>query len=301
MNVSIICPLYNAEKYIINLNDSIKMQKNVDIESMHYVLTESKDKSEDILKNIKAQYSIVRRTDFSHSLTRENQAIKSLGDIIVFITQDVIIKDDLWLYNLIKDIISGKCEAAFSRQICKYKGIERYIRSKNYPDYSRIVSKRDIDRLGLMTFFFSDASSAIRQDIFKKLNGYDNKNLIINEDMYFAYKLIMNGYKIKYCSDSVVIHSHKFTYKQLFNRYFDIGVFFADNKYFLNYSSNQSGMNLAKCIFFKSIEKKDFSTMFTMFPNFSSRFIGMQLGKRYKKLPKKLIKKFCLNRYYWKI
>ena len=31
------------------------------------------------------------------------------------------------------------------------------------------------------------------------LNYYDNKNLSINEDMYIAYKLITNDYKIKYC------------------------------------------------------------------------------------------------------
>jgi rhamnosyltransferase len=299
MNISIICPLYNAEKYILNLNQSLKMQKNVDIESIYYVLTESKDNSKDILKNIKANYHVINKKNFSHSLTRERQAMKSSGDIIVFITQDVIIEDDLWLYNLTKDIVNGKCEAAFSRQICKYNGIEKYIRSKNYPNYSRIVSNQDISRLGLMTFFFSDASSAVRKDIFKKLNGYDNKNLIISEDMYLAYKLIMNGYRIKYCADSVVIHSHKFTCKQLFNRYFDTGVFFADNINLSNYSSNQSGMRLASSVFSKSMKSKDFFTIFNMFPNFISRFIGMQLGKRYKTLPRKLVKSCSLNKSYW--
>ncbi|WP_039657090.1 glycosyltransferase family 2 protein [Clostridium tyrobutyricum] len=300
MNISVICPLYNAEKYIVNLDKSIRMQKNVDIESICYVLTESKDKSEDILNDIGASYHIIKKDEFSHSLTRENQAMKSLGNIVVFITQDVIIEDNLWLYNLTRCIIDGNCEAAFSRQICKYSGMERYIRLKNYPNKSRIVSKDDIHKLGLMTFFFSDASSAVNREIFKKLNGYDNKNLIISEDMYLAYKLIMNGYRIKYCADSVVIHSHKFTCKQLFNRYFDTGVFFTDNSYLSNYGSSQSGMSLAKSVFSNSIKTKDFSAMLNMFPNFASRFIGMQLGKRYKSLPKKLVKNSSLNKGYWK-
>lgn len=300
MNVSIICPLYNAEKYILNLDKSIKMQENVDIESISYILTKSGDRSEDILKKIEANYHVIEKKEFSHSLTREKQATKSLGDIIVFVTQDVIIENKLWLYNLVRDIIDGKCEAGFSRQVCKYNGIEKYIRSKNYPDYSRIVSKEDIPKLGLMTFFFSDASSAVRKDIFKKLNGYDNKNLIISEDMYLAYKIIINGYKIKYCADSVVTHSHEFTCKQLFNRYFDTGVFFTDNNFLSNYSSNQSGISLAKSVLFNSVKKKDFSTMFRMVPNFASRFIGMQLGKKYKKLPKILIRNFSLNKNYWK-
>ena len=300
MNISVICPLYNAEKYIVNLDKSIRMQKNVDIESIYYVLTESKDRSEDILNDIGANYNSIKKDEFSHSLTRENQAMKSSGDIVVFISQDVIIEDNLWLYNLTRDIMDGKCDAAFSRQVCKCGGIEKYTRDKNYPNKSRIVSKEDISKLGLMTFFFSDASSAVKRAIYKEVNGYDNKNLIINEDMYLAYKLIMNGYRIKYCSDSVVIHSHKFTCKQLFNRYFDTGVFFTDNSYLSDYGSNQSGMSLAKSVFFNSIKTKNFSTMFNMFPNFASRFIGMQLGKRYKSLPKKLVKSSSLNKNYWK-
>ena len=49
-----------------------------------------------------------------------------------------------------------------------------------------------------MTFFFSDAASAIKTDVYKKLNGYDGKDLLTNEDMYLAYKLINNGYRISY-------------------------------------------------------------------------------------------------------
>lgn len=282
MNVSIICPLYNAEKYIRNLDKSVKDQKKVQIESVKYVLTEGNDNTENILKRIKANYDKIGKKEFSHSLTREKAAMNANGDIIVFISQDVIIKDELWLYNLIKGIVDGDCEAAFSRQVCEASGVERYIRPINYPEESRIVSRKDIERLGLMTFFFSDASSAILRKTFVELNGYDNKNLSINEDMYIAYKLIMNDYKIKYCSKSIVIHSHKFTCKQLFKRYYDTGKFLAENKYLLKYGANKSGIKLAKLVLFNSLKSKDYMTLFNIIPNFASRFLGMQLGKRCK-------------------
>ena len=76
-----------------------------------------------------------------------------------------------------------------------------------------------------MTFFFSDASSAILKDVFIKLNGYDNKDLPTNEDMYFAYKLIMNGYRIEYASKSKIIHSHDLSFNETVKRYSDIGKF----------------------------------------------------------------------------
>lgn len=220
MKIDVICPLYNAEKYIEKLDDSIKKQQKVELNQIRYVLTKSNDKTEETLKKIKANYKQIETKDFSHSLVREKEAFDSQSDIVVFITQDIIIEDNMWLYKLVKDIENGKCEASYSKQICNNNSIEKYTRELNYPEESRFVTKDDIDKLQLRTFFFSDASSAIKRETFIKLNGYDNKNLPINEDMYIAYKLIMNGYTIKYCEDSQVIHSHNFTLKQIYDRYY---------------------------------------------------------------------------------
>ena len=112
MNIDIICPLYYAEKYIENLDANIKKQKNVDINSIRYVLTKSEDKTEEILKHIQAVYKVIEPQEFSHSLTREKEAFESEADILVFITQDIIIKDDMWLYYLVKDIENRKCDAS---------------------------------------------------------------------------------------------------------------------------------------------------------------------------------------------
>lgn len=282
MNISVICPLYNAERYIENLHKSVVMQKNVDIESIKYILTECNDNTEEKLNEIGTNYEKIKKDEFSHSLTRERVALRSKGVIIVFISQDIIIRDELWLYNLTKDIIDGNCEAAFSRQICENNSIEKYTRENNYPDKSRIVSKNDIKELGLITFFFSDASSAVSKEVFTKLNGYDNKNLIINEDMYFAHKLIMNNFRIKYCSNSIVIHSHKFTLKQLYKRYYDTGVFFSKNNYLEKYNANKSGIISAKYVFKRAIEEKNYRVLFSVVPNFGTRFLGMKVGKKAK-------------------
>ena len=53
--------------------------------------------------------------------------------------------------------------------------------------------------IGLGRFGKSLATSLAEQgkDVFVKLGGYDGKNLPINEDMYIAYKLIQNDYRIK--------------------------------------------------------------------------------------------------------
>ena len=280
MKVDIICPLYEAENYILNLNDSLLKQENVNINKIQYVLTKSKDNSEKILKENKFNYILIDKKDFSHSLTREKEAMKSKSDIIVFISQDIVIENTDYLYNLVNPIINGEADACYSRQLTKYDNIEKYTRESNYPDKSIIKTKDDIEKLGLKTFFFSDASSAVNAKVFKKLNGYDGKNLPINEDMYFAYKLIMNGYKIKYCADSVCYHSHNFKLKELYDRYKLTGRFFKENSYIDDFGTNKSGGGLAKYILKRAIKDKNIKVLIRFVPDMAARYIGMKVGKR---------------------
>ena len=205
--------------------------------------------------------------------------MESDADILVFITQDIVIEEDLWLYNLTKSILKDECEAAFSRQITKYNNIEKYTREKNYPKESYIVSKKDLSIMGLRTFFFSDASSAIKTNIFKELNGYDKKNLPISEDMYIAYKIIMNNYRIKYESDSIVYHSHQFKLKELYDRYKLTGKFFKQNSYLANYGTNKSGGGLAIYILKRAIQDKNIKVLIRFPFDMGARFIGMKVGK----------------------
>lgn len=297
MKISIICPLYNAKNYLKILHEKLLAQENIDSYEVEikYVLTECKDNTEELLKEINADYKKIKKEEFSHSKTREDMAFSIETDIIVFISQDVKMKNEKWLTNLVTPIIKGEAEASFSRQLPENNTIEKYVREKNYPAQCRVVSKNDIDRLGVLTFFYSDASSAIKASVYKELNGYDGKRLIINEDMYLAEKLINAGYKIKYCADSEIYHSHVFTLKELYERYFDTGVFFKQNSQFLNYKSNESGMALAKYVFKSALKEKNISVLINILPNFGARFIGNELGKRYDKLSKNFVNNSSLS------
>ncbi|MDD7792745.1 glycosyltransferase [Clostridium sp. 'White wine YQ'] len=298
--IDLICPLYKAEKYIEDLHKSLLMQSGSFDLNIKYVLTKvEKDNTENILKRINAHYKAIKPEEFSHSLTREKEAFESNGDVIVFITQDIIIRDSSWLEKLTSPIIRKECEASFSRQICENKSIERYTRINNYPEDSRIVSKDDIERLGIMTFFFSDAASAVDNKIFKELNGYDAKNLLTNEDMYFAHKLINSGYRIKYCADAQVIHSHDYKFSELFKRYFDQGVFLKQNSYLAKYRANESAFKLLRLVLVKSLVEGNLKAFFNVIPNFAARFLGNSYGKKYDKLSRNKIKKYSSNKYYW--
>src|SRR5574344_48100 len=112
MTIDIICPLYNAEKYIDDLQKSIEMQKNVKINTIRYIITKGKDNTEQKVKNISnCIYHVIESSEFSHSLVREKEAYNCKGDILVFITQDVKIEKDDWLEKLVSPIEKGECDA----------------------------------------------------------------------------------------------------------------------------------------------------------------------------------------------
>jgi rhamnosyltransferase len=286
MGIDIICPLYNAEKYVESLQKGIETQDTYEnVKNIRYIITKGNDSTEEIVnkiskRNNKVVSKIIEPQEFSHSLTREKEAFECDSDILVFITQDIIIPKSDWLSNLVKPIINNEVDATYSRQICNdKKTIEYYTRQKNYPNESKIKTKKDIETSGINAFFYSDASSAIKKDTFIKLNGYDGKKLPTNEDMYIAYKLITNGYKIKYCADSEVIHSHRFTLKETYNRYKLYGKFLKQEPQ-LNVKSTKAGSGLAKFIIIQSIKDKNIGIIFKFLPDMVARVLGMKVGKK---------------------
>ncbi len=73
MIISIICPIYNGQEYIENLHNNILNQDLSQGQSIEilYALTRCSDKSEEILKSLQCDYTLIEPKDFSHSTTRE--------------------------------------------------------------------------------------------------------------------------------------------------------------------------------------------------------------------------------------
>lgn len=223
MKVSVICPVYNGESYLKNLFSKIREQENIDFIEIIIPVSKSNDNSlEEAKKYANLAYEV---SDFNHAKTRHEAALKANGDYLIFITQDIIPADNLWLYNLIKDL-NEVVVAAFSKQIAykEHGEIEKLIRDFNYPDTKRVCNKENAKINGRKNIFYSDASSGILKTEFFKLGGYD---FIVptNEDVILANNIIKNGKSFIYEPDSKVYHSHKLSLKDTYKRYEAIGKF----------------------------------------------------------------------------
>ena len=282
MTIDILCPLYGASGCFSTLMEGIRRQKGVEIGRIIFPVTESADDTRALAASVPDAVVLdVKKADFSHSLTRERAMAYATADVVVFLTQDVVLSDEYALKNLV-ECIGGQVIHAFARQLTKSRGIEKYTREKNYPAQSYTMTAADIEKEQIKAFYSSDACAAYDRKKFLELGGFDGKVLQFSEDMYFCRKALLAGYAIRYCAESVVVHSHNLTLRQLYRRYYDQGVFFAQNPEFSQYKTTSSGLSLALYILGQALRHFDFPVLIRWLPNMAARYLGMRKGKRQK-------------------
>ncbi len=280
-SITVVCPLYNGRKYVEYLNTEINKQININIIDVLYIITKTNDGTEEYLESIGAKYKSIDKDDFSYSLTRE-LILKEwvTTEKVIMISQDIKFVNNEVFSHLVKAIDTEGVAYAFSRQIADNNSIEKYIRKNNYPMESYCISSNDIQRLGLKAFFASDVCCIINRDVFIKLNGYDQQNIPMNQEMYYSKKLLENGYKIMYCADSKIIHYHNYTLKELDKRYFLVGQFFAQYPEFKKYKAESTGLKLAFKVFFSALFDFNLPVVFRAFPDMLTRYMAKRRGEK---------------------
>lgn len=297
---SIIIPTLNAGHLLADLVNRLRGQITVPDEII-VIDSSSTDNTVEVAKRLGCTTISIPRLEFNHGGTRNAAALEAKGDILVFLTQDALPVDHLFLGELLRPIIQENVAATYARQIpnATARAAEKFARAFNYPDTTTLRTKNDIPLLGIKAYFFSNVASAIRKDIFLK-NGMFRDDVIMNEDMLFCAKLLNSDYSIKYCAKSKVYHSHNYSPAQTFQRYFDIGIFYArhfKDKECLHIKS--AGSTYSKNLFIHLIKEKQFSEIVFYFVETLSKFFGFYIGNFELYIPVNLKKKFSLHKSYW--
>lgn len=239
---------------------------------------------------------------FDHGGTRNLGAELSDAEILVYMTQDAVPADEYLIERLVEGFEEERVGAVYARQLpaedCQL--IERYTRGFNYPKTSRLKSAEDLPVLGIKTYFCSNVCAAYRRDVYVQMGGFVKKT-IFNEDMILAGKMIQNGWSIYYAADAKVIHSHNYNCRQQFHRNFDLAVSQADHpEIFEGVPSEGEGMRLVKDTAVYLIKIKKPWLILSLVWKSGFKYLGYQLGKHYKKLPRWLVLKCTMNPRYWK-
>jgi rhamnosyltransferase len=300
MKVSVIVPTRNGGKYLERLFEALKEQTFRSVQIL-VVDSSSDDGTSSICKASGADVIQIDAKTFDHGGTRNLAASKVIGDIMVFMTQDALFENNECLKNLISPLRDPIVAASYGRQVPKEDAnpVERFVRSFNYPPKGMIKGIDDLPTLGIKTFFFSNACSAIKKHAFKEVGGFPEKS-ITNEDMFLAAKLLMKGYKIAYQPDVVAYHSHNYPLTTQFKRYFDIGAFFNRNQWIRDLTRPEAeGIRYLKeeIIFLSANGQKSWIPY--ALADTSVRFLGYRIGLLEKRLPLYLKKRASRNKGFW--
>ncbi|WP_346831410.1 glycosyltransferase family 2 protein [Pseudomonas abietaniphila] len=225
LRVACVIPTYNGRRELERLLDSLWAQTAefdtliVDSSSTDGTLELARSRCNDVIQ--------IDSKDFNHGGTRQMMAeTHPRYDVFVYLTQDAYLEDPRAVENILTPFEDPLVGAVCGRQLPHLDAtvLSQHARWFNYPPVSRIKSMDDVPELGIKVPFMSNSFSAYRRDALRAVGGFP-RHVILSEDMYVAAKMLLTHWKVAYQGSAVCRHSHNYTLREEFRRYFDIGVF----------------------------------------------------------------------------
>ena len=284
MNCGLIIPTLNAgeqfQKLLAQLSAQTLPTKKLIVDS------ESTDGTAELAKNFGVEVLTIPRKNFNHGATRQfalEHLLKKFSlDVIIFLTQDVLLHDDESLARLVKIFSEDKTVGlSYGRQLPHANATNeaKFLRAFNYPPESQLRSFDDRKIFGLKTAFASNSFAAYRVDSLQSVGGFPS-NVPLCEDMFVAAKMLMSGLKIFYAADAKVFHSHNYTAAQEFRRYVQIGKFHAQENWIRETFGSAEGAG-KKFVLMKlsALAKKNPLDCFGAIFRDAAKFFGYRLGR----------------------
>ncbi|MBR4083825.1 MAG: glycosyltransferase family 2 protein [Lachnospiraceae bacterium] len=306
MKIDVIIPVYKPDKSFFELVEKLENQT---MPVNQIILMNTEEKYFDKLAygsrffekyhNIKVYH--LSKKEFDHGYTRHRGIKKSEAEVFIMMTQDAMPADLNLVEKLMKALEQKEVAGAYARQLPKEDCgcIESYQRQFNYPEEAYVKSRKDLERLGIKTYFCSNVCCAYRREIYDRLGGFIYP-AIFNEDMIYAATAIKNGYKIAYVAEACVYHSHNYTCKQQFKRNFDLGVSHANHpEVFAEVPPEGEGMRSVKATMQYLKAQKKGRLIPKLILHSAGKYFGYFFGKHYKRLPERWIQAFTMNKEYW--
>jgi glycosyltransferase involved in cell wall biosynthesis len=211
--ISIIIPVYNAEKYIEKLLHSLFNQTYEGDFEIIAVDNKSTDNSRAILDKYKDKVIILDENKKTGPGAARNKGIaNSKGRIIAFTDADCV-ADKNWLKNGIRninenngDIIGGKVKFYFSKKptISEYFDSTFHLQNE--------ITIKNIGAAATCNLF-------TRKKVFNKIGFFPELD---GEDFIWTKKATKHNFKLKYCKNTIIYHPAR-KFKSLFKKQLRVG------------------------------------------------------------------------------
>lgn len=241
--------------------------------------------------------------EFDHGGTRQWAAgLVGECDIVVFLTQDAVLARPDSIRNLVAAFADPAVALCYGRQLphAGASPLAAHARLFNYGEASYVRAYDDRATFGIKTAFSSNSYAAYRQQALQSVGGFPVRG-IVSEDMFVAAKALKAGWKVAYCAEATVYHSHEYTLAQEFRRYFDIGVFRARNRWIYDEfgEAGGEGARFVRSEMAFLLRHGRLALLPVALVRTAFKLLGFRLGSIEHWMPPGLKRRLSLHRRFW--
>ena len=301
--ISVVIPVKDGGSDLVRCLDAIGRQI-VDAEVEIVVVDSgSRDDSVEVARARGARVHEIPPAEFGHGRTRNLGAELAQGETLVFTSQDAFAADEGWLAMLTRSLVEpGRVAGAYGRQLPHHDATppERYFLDFLYGPEARV---QRLDGEGEPDFeqtLFSNVNSAIPRAVWREFPFAND--LIMSEDQEWSRRVLRAGYELVYEPEAAVHHSHTYSVADAFRRFFDSGVS-AERSYAAG-SGGSGALRRAGARYARGEVAWLWQTGQRRWIPYAAayelaKFAGMQLGRRHRRLPHGLKRRFSALSPYW--
>lgn len=301
--ISVVIPVKNGGDDLRRCLDAIARQRVADEVEVVIVDSGSTDGSLEVARASGATVHAIAPHEFNHGATRNLGVSLSRGDKLVFTSQDAHAEDDDWLATLTAPLDDPRTAGAYGRQIAHEhaKPPERFFLDFLYGPRARVQQASGKHELSMDTTLFSNANSAIRRDVFADFGFVDD--IIMSEDQEWSQRVLLAGYRLVYVPQAAVRHSHPYTIKAAFRRFFDSGAS-AERAYLAGAEPSQAVLRRRAVDYARRETGHLIRTGNARWLPYAAvyelaKFAGLQLGARHAKLPTRVKRRLSATPSHW--
>jgi len=299
MGFSLIIPTLNSAKKLRRLLAAVNAQ-TLKPDEIIVVDSSSGDNTAAVARSLGASVLEIPRQDFDHGGTRTLGGKRATGEILLYMTDDALPADNDSFKKLLSAFEDPKIGAACGRQLPAENAepLAEHLRLFNYPAASYKRTYEDREKYGIKTAFLSDSFCAYRRCALEQA-GWFRQRLILGEDLCAGLDILKGGWALAYQADAAVRHSHNYTARQEFARYFDIGVFHARETAIFSQLGRAEGEGVRYVI----SALKFLWPRLWLYPGFFLRVLakysGYRLGLAHNRLPKSWRVACSMHKRWW--
>ncbi len=264
----------------------------------------STDDTVEIARAAGARVESIPRSEFNYGGTRNLLAELASGEILVAISHDAYPERDDWLESMTRPFgESDRLAGVYGRQVAHADAPppQRFALSFLYGDEPRTQTASRPEEISVRTTLFTNVCSAIRRRVWEEFPFASG--MAMGEDQEWARRVLLAGYAIRYEPRAVVRHSHPYTLRSAFRRYFDLGT--AGDRAFLAAGNRSRSVLRAEVARYARAElawlvrERQARWIPYALTYEATKFAALQLGARHERIPLALKRRMSQMPDHW--